>query len=403
MKVLMPRPLFLKICMVWDNVGMAASDHIQGQLFGESVGRISPDQEAKARRDILTSHGNKHPAIIEQVATSTSTPTSDLHILRDTPIRMMNMSEREENPGVAGYARSPLVEAREWVGNPNNAGKLRGQIYPRSDEYKRPEIKEMSNPLVAIHPAFADPGSVHPDLTDYGPTTVAHEIGHAVSSDRIPLTANEMTSDDKWDTKRPASEGSAEGYSARYTAPDAPNDSVYTPEHFERTKTGKEAPHGPELFSRAHNWTRSTGQSLDSGDFRKISDMSHVLDSDYHEDSYGDEGPNKDGVGTSRADVGNRMAINEITRRDSSVKAPQFEDERRKREMAVNGQHVQGSLLPDLVPETNQYGDSPVDSSEIAPSIWGNHLKTKQQASVGRLNAWGSEQQRQERLRNSRG
>jgi len=339
---------------------MAAIDNIQEQLFDDSVGRLTPEQEAQSRREILTSHGNKNPALIEHIAQDTSIPTSDLHTLHNKSINIMTDSDMRDYPQASGFSEAPIIDD----GTPASIG---------------------------IHPLMA---TGH--LSKYGPRTVAHEIGHAMHSGRLPTSRVEnIPTGILRNLKYPASEGSAEGYSARYTAPDAPHSSMYTPEFFSQSmNTRWQTPHGPELFSRAHSWTQSTGQGLDISDFRRIKDISHVLASDYDKDSYGDEVSTRNDVGNTPIDVGHRMAINEIDRRDPSVKTPKFEDERRKRDMVINGQYVQGSLMPDLVPETNQYGDTPVDPSELAPSSWGKHMQFKKKQSEDRFQRWATEQRR---------
>ena len=382
---------------------MAASDNLHPRLFGDDVGRITPEQEADARRRILNSHGNKDYKIVEQIANSTSIPTMDLHGLHNTSMRQMNNLDRDAYPDASGFAESPNIDAAKWLAHPDNEHSTgTDELNHERDWLTRDEIESKSRPNIAIHPAMlGNFGGIFSggDLSEYGPKTITHEIGHALHSGRLPTHSRETSrSSEIRSIMYPASEGSAEGYAEKHTAPEAPNDSMYTPEFFSRSSRGSETPHGPELFERARDWTRSTGQGLDMDDFRKMRGLGSALSSDFNHEDYGNglivESSRRNEVGHSANDVGHRLLINEIDRRDPSVKSPKFEDERRKREMAIHGQDIQGSLFPDITPETNQYGDTPVDPSELALSLSGNMIKEKNEADSKRFRAWAEGQRR---------
>jgi hypothetical protein len=62
-----------------------------------------------------------------------------------------------------------------------------------------------------------------------------------------------------------------------------------------------------------------------------------------------------------RRDATHRMLINHI-QRESGVEQGErdYEDETQQRNIAVHGQTIQGSMFPDIVPETNQFGSAPL-------------------------------------------
>lgn len=379
---------------------MSAADNLHPSLFGDDVGKTTPEYEADARRRILNSHGNKDSKIVEQIANSTSIPTSDLHGLYNTSMREMSYEDMDAYPNASGFAESPNIDAAKWLAHPDNEHSTgTDELNHERDWLTRDEIEGKTRPNIAIHPAMLGPFSRYGDLSEYGPKTITHEIGHALHSARLPTHSRESyRSSSIRGIMYPASEGSAEGYAERHTAPEAPNDTLYTPEFFSRSRSDSETPHGPELFERARDWTRSTGQGLNMDDFRKVSGLSSVLASDFNREDYGGglvvESSRRGEVGHSVNDVGHRLLINEIDRRDPSVKSPKFEDERRKREMAIHGQDIQGSLFPDITPETNQYGDTPVDPSELALSISGKTIKEKNERASNRFRAWAEGQRR---------
>lgn len=355
----------------------------------ENTGRHTPEQEADIRRDILISHGNKNINIVNDIANNTNIPARDLHLMQNVPIKFMDTMESLSSPDIMGYTSTPLKEAQQWVDEhkdtPDTEGTIVGQTISRED------MERLASPAIQINPITHASVSGHRTALS---TTVAHEIGHRLS-DRGPMSLFEHLSfsHDPYDTgenhhsdfRLPAMEGSAEGYSARH-APlmgEIPI-AAYTPDFFSKEYKTE----GPELFATAKDWTSRTGDSLSTHDFRNIEGLTGVLASDFGNDvnSLDNSVFEQKMAGRHRTNEGQRMAINEIDRRDPRVRNPRHEDERRIREMAINGQRIQGSLFPDVVPETNQYGDAPIEIERSRKGNMLNHMRTNYISSFLRSN-----------------
>ena len=159
-------------------------------------------------------------------------------------------------------------------------------------------------------------------------------------------------------TLEPIFEGSAEGYRYRH----APMPGIvggYRPESFENAKNSPGKRYlGPRTFQQAVEHTYTTGEVIPNSEVKKnVTRLVGVLEEDL---SDAGKVSKKKNVETST-----RMAANYTDRllqgNDPSRRAAIFEGERRTRHMAIYGQDIQGSLFPDITPETNQFGDEPVE------------------------------------------
>lgn len=156
---------------------------------------------------------------------------------------------------------------------------------------------------------------------------------------------------------KPVAEGNAEGYRVKYS--DADKQQVgYKPEHF-----GPEGSVARQLFETVKERTSKTGEIVNNADLYESVGLAGVLKSDL-----------KDGKRQYDHDIAtaHRMLLHqfspststdETTGETISVERPHH-GEHILRKAAIEGEYVQGSLLPDMVPEVNQFGTAPLSSMD---------------------------------------
>jgi hypothetical protein len=221
-------------------------------------------------------------------------------------------------------------------------------------------------------------------FTNNGKTAlVTHELGHLQQF--INREGDLLKSSP--DAQSPYIEGHAEGYAQHYT-PHQPitdpllgdyikkYDGTYSPIQFEHLA------HGPELFMEAKNHARETGDPGSLNTVDNVYQLSNVL-----------TGERDDGRVTDRerTDATHRMLINHLQKqRGIPSQLAAHEDEFQQRNIAVHGQTVQGSMFPDIVPETNQFGAAPflgpaeVNQSRVGRN-WARRYKENAEKSFERL------------------
>ena len=139
----------------------------------------------------------------------------------------------------------------------------------------------------------------------------------------------------------PISEGTADAYQKMHTA--ASGRYGYSPEQFHN--------HSPEMgyaFEAAQARTYHTGRVIRESEIRDLTKLAGVLDHD--DSSRRDEQPKAvQRMATARFDPENTIGMPE----DQHAANVQ---EHRTRQKAVSGEVIQGTMFPDVVPETDQFG-----------------------------------------------
>jgi len=194
-----------------------------------------------------------------------------------------------------------------------------------------------------------------------------------------------------FDSGLPIYEGSAEGYREKYQGERGQFKTGYTPEHF----AGLQGQDAAEVFVAAKEHTRRTGEIIPDDHILRATRLAGVLESDL------------DGGGLRRSDhdrsTVHRMMTHLIHHagQDPSNPTPSpHEAEFRTRTKAIEGEYVQGSLLPDLVPETDQFGDTPTGTPASSPR--GLALRAGQRTEVRPEQTLDAESRRVREIREER-
>lgn len=160
----------------------------------------------------------------------------------------------------------------------------------------------------------------------------------------------------------PVIEGSAEGYRYRYAEHPTGRSAYDRPNFFAKPKYGSQ---GQATADIARQYTRETGEVITYADLREPARLVGSLASDVRT-------PEADAETISRMALNKvaRMAAGKIDLPTTSIHTPAggqpwFEGERRLRQKALEGEIVQGSFFPDIVPEVDQFGDKPIGEEEL--------------------------------------
>jgi hypothetical protein len=153
------------------------------------------------------------------------------------------------------------------------------------------------------------------------------------------------------DMSLPVAEGSAEGYRLLHT--NGKGQWAYRPEYF-----STHSALGPQLFEQARAETFSSGKVVPDSTAHGAARLAGVLKSDL-----------VDGKRDIATDIGaaQRMLMHAISHPDPVTGEHPHRDEWRTRMKAIDGERVQLSMFPDLVPETDQFGGTPTGTPERSP------------------------------------
>lgn len=177
------------------------------------------------------------------------------------------------------------------------------------------------------------------------------------------------------------SEGSAEGYRLAHSPTPRGFETGYTGEIF-----GPEGSDHNRLFNSVRETVRQTGQVIPNTDIMAATRLAGVLDSDLDENGKRDF--YKDDATTAR------MAM--VTLGGEMRHLPEY----RLRQKAISGEVVQGSMFPDMVPETDQFGGTP--AGKIARSPRGEALFRGQPTELAADKTMTAEKSRQDAVKRAK-
>lgn len=205
-------------------------------------------------------------------------------------------------------------------------------------------------------------------LNSLGASTMTHMQGLAAlrSARRTKARASriddgstrQLEAPNFFDSGLPIYEGSAEGYRERYQGARGRFNTGYTPEHF----AGLQGQDAAEVFVAAKEHTRRTGEVIPDDHILRATRLAGVLASDLDEDGLRRSDHDRSTV--------HRMMTHLIHHASQDADNPTpspHEAEFRIRTKAIEGEYVQGSLLPDVVPEVDQFGDTPTGTPAASP------------------------------------
>lgn len=149
----------------------------------------------------------------------------------------------------------------------------------------------------------------------------------------------------------PIAEGSAEGYRERFQGGRGEFKSIYSPQFFAQT-------HGPDAggaYTAAHQYTATTGKVVTYSDIAEATRLAGVLKSDL--DDKGNRVTATDYATTHRM-------MQHLLEKRMGAENPAHAEEFETRMKAIEGEHVQPSLFPELAPDINQFGKAPTGTPE---------------------------------------
>lgn len=170
----------------------------------------------------------------------------------------------------------------------------------------------------------------------------------------------------------PIFEGSAEGYRETYQGPKAAFNSVYSNKYMNKNY----GPDAGEAYDTAKSYTERTGRVVPDHKILEGTRLAGVLEEDTVEDvTTGTRSRDYD----RDASTVHRM-MTHILSPETTVSPHRIEYERRR--SAIEGQVVQQSMFPELVPETNQFGSPVWEESELKLSTRGQALREGRQTEM---------------------
>jgi len=170
----------------------------------------------------------------------------------------------------------------------------------------------------------------------------------------------------------PVFEGSAEGYRETYQGPKAAFHSIYNNKYMSENY-GEDA---GEAYDTAKAYTERTGRVVPDHKILEGTRLAGVLEEDTVEDvTTGIRSRNYD----RDASTVHRM-MTHILSPETTTSPHRIEYERRR--AAIEGQIVQQSMFPELVPEKNQFGSPVWEESELKLSARGQALREGRQTEL---------------------